>query len=90
MKTLSEGDEPILQNILDKVIFKQVENVEEEHLQTLRAFGFCITPDYENKDSASKETLYHVKVEGQESMLPLRDDWLIRPIFYITSPEQKL
>ena len=32
MKTLSEGDEPILQNILDKVIFKQVENVEEEHL----------------------------------------------------------
>jgi hypothetical protein len=23
-------------------------------------------------------------------MLPLRDDWLIRPLFYITSPEQKL
>ena len=56
----------------------------------LRSFGFCITPDYENKDSASKETLYHVKIEGQESMLPLKDDWLIRPIFYITSPEQKL
>jgi hypothetical protein len=23
-------------------------------------------------------------------MLPLKDDWLIRPLFYITSPEEKL
>ena len=84
IKILSQGDEPILQKILDDVLFK-TDKVEGKHLKVLKQFGFCIPAEKKQK---TQNSLYFEK--DKDSMLPLRDDWFFRPLFYIQSKENKL
>ena len=84
MKILTQGDEDILQKILDDVLFK-TDKVDKGYLNVLKQFKFCIQTDQKSKP---KNSQYFEK--DKDSMLPLRDDWFFRPLFYIQSPEDKL
>ena len=92
LTVLSTGDEDLFDQTCRDVILKQdVVNIDKKLLLILTEY-FGAVLDSTKKSKAKIENLFKTfeSDNDKKSILPLHSDWFFRPLFYITSPENRI